>query len=81
MQIIIGADLVPTESNFDLFKAGDAMALVMLSCFITVVKSITDIRLQTFKKYAERWLKRVQTLLYVSIATVLVVKKNTVTAR
>ena len=28
MQILIGADLVPTESNFDLFKAGDAMALV-----------------------------------------------------
>lgn len=28
MQILIGADIVPTKSNFDLFKAGDATALV-----------------------------------------------------
>ena len=28
MRIIIGADLVPTDVNFDLFKAGDAKALV-----------------------------------------------------
>ena len=28
MQILIGADFVPTASNFDLFKAGDATALV-----------------------------------------------------
>lgn len=28
MNILIGADLVPTQSNTDLFAAGDAQALV-----------------------------------------------------
>lgn len=28
MRILIGADVVPTASNFDLFRAGDAMSLV-----------------------------------------------------
>lgn len=28
MKILIGADLVPTQSNVDLFKSGDAETLV-----------------------------------------------------
>lgn len=36
MKIIIGADLVPTESNFDLFKKGDAKTLIGNDLLITL---------------------------------------------